>query len=185
MQRRSTRRRFLAVGIGAAALTAGCIGQSPVPEEFERIGGTPSPTPREKLTDEPADLLLEPTSLSEGSSYNFTDPTTRETQSGQSVNYQVQEDGSYSHQVTIGLTRRQTIDGAVFDHEMLVETYTDEHDATVERLDFGDTGSLVTFSDEAHAIVTYRNVIVHVVSYGGPPEQAVEIARRQITDLQT
>jgi hypothetical protein len=148
------------------------------------VGGTPSPTPRPKVTNDPAELVLNATSLPADSEYEFGNPTTQKKQSGVSVNYEVTKNGSYAHQITIGLTRRMTIDGAVFDHDKLVEIYTSEHDATVEPLSFGDTGSLVSFPGERHAIVTYRNVVVHVMSYGGPADQAVAIARRQISELQ-
>lgn len=182
-----TRRAFISLTVG---LTAGCMGTSSVQSKIKQVKGLPEPasqpqgTEQPTVSEQPADLMLDSSNLPEKSGTSWNKTRTDRRDSTLSVNYEVFRDGTLSHQVTMSLTRRMIVDGAVFDHDKLVEYYTEEHDATVEEISLGDTGSIVTFGQEVHVIATHRNVVVHVVSYGGPREQVIEVARRQVSKLQ-
>lgn len=183
MQHRPSRRRFLLAVSGVAGL-AGCVESSSAPTSLDDLGGTPRPTPPPTVTDSPGTLLLEAAALPGDDATTWEETNRRSVQSGLSVHYEVYREGEFSHQVNLEVTRRQTVDGAHLDHRKLVELYEEEHDTTVGELGFGDVGSLVTFAGEAHAIVAFRNVVVHVASYDGPSEQVVEVARRQVQRLE-
>ncbi|MBX0322269.1 hypothetical protein EGH21_04385 [Halomicroarcula sp. F13] len=168
---RYDRRGFLSL-VGVAAL-AGCSDSLPT------VGPTPTSTPTVALFEaHPETLVLTRGELPSGATWEQS-PSNRRDDTF-SVGYEVFVDGDRSHQISLGLSRRTSVDGAVFDHDNLVELYREEDDATATALQYGDEGTLVTFGDEAHAIVTYRNLSLNVGLYDDGPLESL----RDVTELQ-
>jgi len=173
---RRSRRRVLSLAAGLSAAFAGC-------SATESGGSTPTDSPSVALFEAaPGDLLLATDELPEGPTW--TQGQTTHPDEGIAVSYEVFEDGALAHQMSLSLSRRPTLDGGRFDHDKLVETYREEYDAAVSDLPYGQPSSLVTFGDEAHAIVTYRNVSVNVGFYDdGPLDRLRAVTRLQFQKL--
>jgi len=170
----SDRRRFLSLVTGLTAVFGGCTDAS------RGADSTPTPSGPPTFTGDPAGLLLDAESLPSGQRWEELG-TDRPEENTYSVTYQVFENGSRSHQATLELARRQTADGAVFDHDKLVELYRSEKDATTADHPYGDVATVATFGDEAHGIVAYRNASVHFSFYEDGPVDRLE----RLLELQT
>lgn len=175
------RRGFLSITVAVAL--AGCSEAVPT-DTLPTAGPTPTPTPTVELFDaEPETLVLTADELPSRPRWRQSPP--RSEGDGYGLVFEAFVDGELSYQVSLGITRRQLIDGATFDHDRLVEYYREERDATVRELPYGDVASLVTFGDEAHAIVAYRNLSVNVGLYDdGPVDQLRTVTELQVEKLQ-
>lgn len=177
---RFDRRGFLSVT--AAVALAGCTDTVPT-DAFPTVGPTQTPTPTVELFEaDPETLVLAADELPDGPRWRQS-PSSSEGD-GYSVGFEVFVDGELSHQLSLGIARRQRVDGATFDHDRLVEYYREERDATIRDLPYGDAASLATFADEAHALVAYRNLSVNVGLYDdGPLDQLRTVTELQVEKL--
>lgn len=175
------RRQFLSLALGGVVTLAGCADVDSGADVGSNTGSTPTATPPFEAA--PEELLLTTEELP--ADVNWGDSRRSRSEETASASYEVlDEEGTVTHQVSLVLNRRLTVEGASLDHEHLVDTYREERDATVESLSLGEESSLVTFGDEAHVLVVVRNVSFNFGVYdGGPAEQVRTLAELQVEKL--
>lgn len=169
------RREFLSLATGVVATLAGCA------DAGSAGGSTATSTP--PFQADPRALLLTAEELPQD--VNWGDSNVSQSSERVDASYEVLDGkGNYSHQISLSLARRPTVEGAALDHEKLVSAYRDEENATVEPLSLGDQGTLVGFDDETHLLVAFRNVSFNFGAYDdGPAEQLRRLAERQLDKL--